>query len=119
MRSEAGRRDRGAGGATEPNACPLIKRNQPMRHPISLALLLVTTPTFAQPDAPVLLKPDRVFDGAAGEPHAGWVVLVKGGKIAAAGPADKVEVPKGAKVVELPGTTLLPGLIDAHSHLLL
>src|SRR5262249_58980709 len=43
----------------------------------------------------------------------------RGEKIAAAGPADKVEVPKNAKVIELPGATLLPGLIDAHSHLLL
>jgi imidazolonepropionase-like amidohydrolase len=47
------------------------------------------------------------------------VVLVRGAKIAAVGPGDRVEVPKGAKVIELPGTTLLPGLIDAHSHLLL
>jgi imidazolonepropionase-like amidohydrolase len=83
------------------------------------ALLLSTTPTLAQPDAPIILKPERVFDGVAGTPHAGWVVLVKGGKIAAAGPAEKVEAPKGAKVIDLPGTTLLPGLIDAHSHLLL
>ncbi|HEX4610024.1 MAG TPA: amidohydrolase family protein, partial [Urbifossiella sp.] len=80
-------------------------------------------------DPPVLLKPDRVFDGVTAEPHAGWVVLVEGkkaaggkvdlAKIVAAGPADKVAVPKDARVVELPGTTLLPGLIDAHSHLLL
>ncbi|MBA4191427.1 MAG: amidohydrolase [Planctomycetaceae bacterium] len=83
------------------------------------ALVCFTSATSAEPDLPVLLKPDRVFDGVTATPHAGWVVLVKGEKIAAAGPADKVEVPKGAKVVELPGTTLLPGLIDAHSHLLL
>jgi imidazolonepropionase-like amidohydrolase len=47
------------------------------------------------------------------------VVLVKGETIAAVGPANKVEIPKEAKVIELPGMTLLPGLIDAHSHLLL
>src|SRR5205809_6865132 len=73
----------------------------------------------AQPETPILLKPDRVFDGTTATPHAGWVVLVKGEKIAAAGPADKLDVPKDARVVELPGCTLLPGLIDAHSHLLL
>ena len=83
------------------------------------ALLLSPSLSLAQPDAPILLKPERVFDGTAAEPHAGWVVLVKGEKIVAAGPAEKVEVPKGAKVIDLPGTTLLPGLIDAHSHLLL
>jgi imidazolonepropionase-like amidohydrolase len=84
----------------------------------TLLALSIPTVTLAQPE-PILLKPERVFDGNAGTPHAGWVVLVKGEKIAAAGPADKVEVPKNAKVIDLPGTTLLPGLIDAHSHLLL
>jgi imidazolonepropionase-like amidohydrolase len=47
------------------------------------------------------------------------VVVVRGEKIAFAGPPDKIDTPKGAKVIELPGATLLPGLIDAHSHLLL
>src|SRR3954454_24854248 len=70
-------------------------------------------------EAPILLKPDRVFDGAIATPHAGWAVLVRGEEIAAAGPADEVTVPRGAKVVELPGATLMPGLIDAHSHLFL
>src|SRR5688500_17674276 len=89
-------------------------------YPVILStLFLLSSPAFAQPEAAILLKPERVFDGVAAETHAGWVVLVRGDKIAAAGPADKVEVPKGAKVIELPGTTLLPGLIDAHSHLLL
>ncbi len=67
----------------------------------------------------MLLKPDRVFDGVAPEPHAGWVVLVQGDKIAAAGPAEKINPPTGAKIIELQGATLLPGLIDAHTHVLL
>ena len=70
-------------------------------------------------DAPILLKPARVFDGAVVTPHAGWVVLVRGEKIAAAGPLAEITVPNDAKVIELPGATLLPGLIDAHSHVLL
>src|SRR5262245_5381353 len=87
--------------------------------PVILSTLcLLPCVAAAQSDA-ILLKPAHVFDGDSGTPHAGWVVLVRGETIAAAGPADKVEVPKGAKVIELPGTTLLPGLIDAHSHLLL
>jgi len=85
----------------------------------ALAALFCAHPVLAQPDAAVLLKPDRVFDGATATPHTGWVVLVRGDTIAAAGPAGEVKVPDGAKVIELPGTTLLPGLIDAHSHLLL
>ena len=91
-----------------------------MRHsyPILLAMLFCSTPARAD-DSSILLKPEYVFDGANTPPHAGWVVLVQGQKIAAVGPADEVKIPKGTKVVELPGTTLLPGLIDAHSHLLL
>lgn len=61
-----------------------------------------------------ILAPDRVFDGEA--LHDGWRVRVEGGRIAAAGPGvDEI----GASVIDLPGMTLLPGLIDAHSHVLL
>ncbi len=98
-----------------------------MRCAAVLIALVAAAPAGAQP--PVLLKPDRVFDGTDAAPHVGWVVLVDGkttaagkidaAKILAVGPPDQVTVPKGARVVELPGTTLLPGLIDAHSHLLL
>src|SRR5262249_45721146 len=70
-------------------------------------------------DAPILLKPARVFHGIDAEPHKGWVILVKARHIRAAGPADEVKAPDDARVIELPGATLLPGLIDAHSHLLL
>ncbi|HSP33695.1 MAG TPA: amidohydrolase family protein, partial [Thermoanaerobaculia bacterium] len=67
----------------------------------------------------VLLRPDRVFDGVNATTHAGWVVLVTGDKIAAAGPAADVPAPAGTTTIDLPGMTLLPGLIDAHSHILL
>ncbi len=66
----------------------------------------------------LVLKPARVFDGGA-KVHTDWIVVVTKDKISAAGPADKVTVPKGAKVIDLAGLTLLPGLIDAHTHLLL
>lgn len=75
-----------------------------------------------KPDAAakvVVLKPARVFDGAAVKPHEGWVVVVRGDRIDAAGPAAEVKTPDGARVIELPKMTLLPGLIDAHTHMLL
>jgi imidazolonepropionase-like amidohydrolase len=84
------------------------------------------TPASAPPAAPepaaapppaTLLVPDRVFDGEA--VHPGWVVLVEGERIAAAGPAASVAVPAGARRLDLAGATLLPGLIEGHSHLLL
>jgi imidazolonepropionase-like amidohydrolase len=68
------------------------------------------------PPAGVLLVPDRVFDGSA--LHQGWAVLVRGERIAAAGPAASVQA-ADARTIRLPGTTLLPGLIEGHSHLLL
>ena len=64
----------------------------------------------------LLLKPARVFDGEA--MHEGWAVRVKGDRIDAAGPAASVDA-AGAKVVELPSATLLPGLVEGHSHVLL
>ena len=75
--------------------------------------------TRKPPAQAVVLKPARVFDGVADEPHAGWVVLVVDGSIAGAGPEASVKVPEGARAIDLPGCTLLPGLIDAHSHILL
>ncbi len=92
-------------------------------HRLTLAVLafVCAFPSYCPGQAarPLLLKPARVFDGIAPQPHAGWVVLVRGQRIAAAGPADQVPAPADARVIDLPGMTLLPGLIDAHSHLFL
>jgi imidazolonepropionase-like amidohydrolase len=71
------------------------------------------------PQASLVLRPARVFDGTDDQVHEGWVVLVTGKTIAAAGPAGQVSVPADARVIDLPGTTLIPGLIDAHSHIFL
>jgi imidazolonepropionase-like amidohydrolase len=73
----------------------------------------------AAPGHPVLLRPERVFDATGEATHAGWVVLGQGDSIAAVGPADAVRAPRGVETIALPGLTLLPGLIDAHSHLFL
>jgi imidazolonepropionase-like amidohydrolase len=73
----------------------------------------------AEPPAVYLLKPARVFDGEADTTHEGWAVLIRGDRIEAAGPAREIQAPDGARTIDLPGATLLPGLIDAHSHVLL
>lgn len=67
----------------------------------------------------LLLKADRVFDARDEQVHAGWVVLVQGDKIAAVGPEGQVTAPAGTETLSFPGMTLLPGLIDAHSHIFL
>lgn len=68
---------------------------------------------------PILLVPDRVFDAPAGVERPGWVVLVRGQRIVAAGPRAGVSVPAGTRQIQLAGTTLMPGLIEAHSHMML
>ena len=65
---------------------------------------------------PIVLKPARVFDGDT--MHEGWIVVVKGERIQAAGPAASVDA-SGATVIDLPGTTLMPGMVEGHSHILL
>ncbi len=64
-----------------------------------------------------ILRPAQVFDGET--LHDDWIVLVEGNRIAAAGPANEVAAPAGAESIDLSGLTLLPGLIEGHSHILL
>ncbi|WP_372974171.1 amidohydrolase family protein [Muriicola sp.] len=65
----------------------------------------------------ILLKPDRVFDGE--KVHTGWVVEVDGERISFAGPEKQWKAKTGTREISLEGYTLLPGLIEGHSHLLL
>jgi imidazolonepropionase-like amidohydrolase len=81
--------------------------------------LILSDRVLAQPAKSILLKPARVYDGIAGEAHEGWIVVVHGQRIEKAGPANEIKAPDDARVIELPGATLLPGLIEAHSHLFL
>ena len=86
---------------------------------LSLTMLLPQTPQTAPPETDYLLKPARVWDGESDQLHDNWVVLVHGDKIVKVGPANDVTPPAGAKTIDLPGLTLMPGLIEAHSHILL
>src|SRR5262252_235616 len=82
----------------------------------ALAFLMLVP--LAAPARTLLLRPAQVW--SAGEPlHAGWVVLIEGSRIAAVGAAGSVSAPADVTVIDLPGATLLPGLMDIHSHLFL
>lgn len=81
---------------------------------ISLFLLFLCE--AQKPDKYILLKPEKVFDGE--QMQTGWVVLVKNNIIEAAGPMN-FKLPPGSQIIELKGMTLLPGLIEGHSHLFL
>src|SRR6185312_17116238 len=59
------------------------------------------------------------WSGGEAAARAGWVVAVEGDRMVGVGPKGSVKAPAGAQVVALPGETLIPGLIEMHSHLLL
>ncbi|WP_330886203.1 metal-dependent hydrolase family protein [Rudaea sp.] len=89
-----------------------------MQKSILLVFGLLVLACSAQ--AATLLRPARVWTGNANEAtHPDWVVLVDGERIVAAGPSATIKAPPDAKIVDLPDTTLLPGLIDLHAHLFL
>src|SRR5690242_6392143 len=77
------------------------------------ALIVVWVAALAAAQ-PVVLRPARVFDGEA--MHDGWSVRVNGNRIESAGANVNAS---GARVVDLPGKTLMPGLVEGHSHVLL
>jgi imidazolonepropionase-like amidohydrolase len=83
----------------------------------AFCFVLAATFAHAQSKSTWVFQPDRVFDGT--DMHEGWVVVVEGSQITAAGPKASVSAPKDAQVVAMPGVTLLPGLIEGHSHLFL
>jgi imidazolonepropionase-like amidohydrolase len=91
-----------------------------MKTRILLLALLATpaaVPAQQAPPAAVVLQPDRVFDGE--RMQTGWAVVVRGDRIDAAGPLASMTMPAGARTIVLKGTTLMPGMIEGHSHLLL
>ena len=83
---------------------------------LAAAALLLAPAALAAQDTTYVLRPAAVFDGQ--DRHEGWVVLVRGERIVAVG-AERDVVAAGAVAIDLPGATLLPGLIEGHSHLLL
>lgn len=92
-----------------------------MKWPFAALLLAPLALGGAAPDPvathPILLRPAAVFDGIEPVAHPGWQVLVTGDRITAVGPA--LAVPAGTTTVDLPGDTLMPGMIEGHGHLFL
>src|ERR1700747_1024462 len=85
------------------------------------AALLLFAGTFAvsqtpSPDHWVAIRAARLFDTKSAKLVANQVVLIHGDRITDVGPAERVKVPAGAEVVDLSQASVLPGLIDAHTH---
>ena len=81
-----------------------------------LASFLFSLHSYGQQSS-YYLTADRVFDGE--NLHEGWAVVVEGNRITAAGPKATVKEPAGAARINFPNSTLTPGLIEGHSHMLL
>jgi imidazolonepropionase-like amidohydrolase len=93
--------------------------------PIPFVLLAAAVSAFAPRPAeneprqphPIAIRAGRLIDGTGAPPTANAVILIEGERITAVGP--NVAIPTGAEVIDLSGATVLPGLIDCHTHLLL
>lgn len=84
---------------------------------IAFVFSLACVACFAQQSDSYLLQPDRVFDGE--KLRTGVSVFIQKDKIIAVGPTNGMKPSSGVTVIKLPGCTLMPGLIEGHSHLLL
>ena len=77
-------------------------------------------PAFATAQAPVLIQAGRLVDGRSPQVQTNVGILVEGERIRAVGPLAQVQAQAGnARVIDLSQMTVLPGMIDAHTHLLL
>lgn len=98
-------------------------KKSPLSILVSFAILAgLTTPSLlraqaAQNAATIAIRAGRLFDPKSGTNLTNQVVIISGDRIADVGPAGRVQVPAGAKVIDLSQATVLPGLIDGHSHI--
>src|SRR5438445_7399888 len=91
----------------------MLKRNFAALLLFACSLANAQTPS---PDHWIAIRAGRLFDTKSEKLVSNQVVLIRGDRIAEVGPADRVKVPAGAEVVDLSHATVLPGLIDAHTH---
>jgi imidazolonepropionase-like amidohydrolase len=89
-----------------------------MKSVLSIALMILAAAVVVSAQGQVTaVRAGKMFDPKSGTNLANQVVLITGDKITDVGPADRVKIPAGAKVIDLSNATVLPGLIDGHVHL--
>lgn len=82
----------------------------------SLLMFATATPARAQAPSVVAIRAGRLFDSKTGKLAENQIILIEGEKITSVGPGDSVQIPPGAQVIDLSKATVLPGLIDGHTH---
>jgi len=89
----------------------------------ALLLTLILAPGLLLAQSPpketVLIKAGRLVDVRSGRVLTDQAILIEGDRIKQVGPAQSIQVPAGARVIDLSNATILPGLIDCHTHLTL
>src|SRR5271170_6423154 len=90
-----------------------IAQTRPEAQPFDAARITMQPP----PPEGVAIRAGRLFDPRTGTNLANQVIVVQGDRITDVGPADRVKIPAGARVIDLSNATVLPGLIDRHVHL--
>jgi imidazolonepropionase-like amidohydrolase len=79
-------------------------------------LSFTTTLVLAQSSQVTVIRAGRVFDGKADHLLTDQVIIIKGNRIEEVGPSSRLKIPSGAQVLDFSHATVLPGLIDTHTH---
>src|SRR5437868_11013897 len=96
----------------------MIKSRETARQILVLIpIFLTSTFLIAQESQIKAVRAGRLFDSTAGRLLADQVVLIEGEKIVQVGPSTEVKIPTGAAIIDLSKATVLPGLVDAHTHI--
>lgn len=76
-----------------------------------------TSPSPKPTPRPIVIRAGRLFDGTGDAHRTGQIILIEGERITAVGSDGKVKLPSDAETIDLSHATVLPGLIDAHTHI--
>ncbi len=97
-------------------ALPSLSQEPLSQEPGSQGMKEMNPPAEPDPNAVTAVVGGRLIDGRGGTPIDDSVVIVRGDRVIATGPRDRVSIPAGAAIVSAEGMSVLPGLIDSHFH---